>query len=293
MSGAASALAAGNAGGDQTGQQQQADPNAGTIAQEGEKPWIETAGVDPKFHEAVTAKGWTGVNDVLDSYVNVEKLVSLERGGDVDRILVRPKDDATPEEIAAFRQKAGFSAPAAPEDYGFTAEQVEQAPILGDAAKWFHAAGVPKEMASALVEQVMQAETANVTAFQTASDTEYQQLAQQMGDKFADFEEAGRRAFRASGLEAAALDKIEMAIGTKAMLNMFAKFGQGMSEAAAPQPGRGAGGQFAATAESAKARIATLQKDSDFQAKLLSTNPEVRKAANTEWEELFKRAYPE
>ncbi len=129
MPGAASALAAGNAGGDQTGQQ----TNTGTggtptpsptptpaPAPAADQPWYAQAGIDPKFHDAIKAKDWKSPNDVLDSYTNVEKLVSMERGGDVDRILVKPKADATPEEIAAFRQKAGFAAPADIKEYGFT-----------------------------------------------------------------------------------------------------------------------------------------------------------------------------
>lgn len=323
MPGAASALAAGNAGGEQTGQQQ--DGTGGTPAPSptptptpapaATEAWYQQAGIDPKFHDAIVAKGWQNPNDVLDSYTNVEKLVSLERGGDVDRILVRPKADATPEEIAAFRQKAGFAAPADVKDYGFTSEAVntmagelfvgsglppeaqqafvqEMAPVVERAASWFKEAGLPPELAQPLVKAVLADEVKGITEFTQASDREYQTLSQQMGDKFGDFEEAGRRAFRASGLQPGMLDKIERAIGTSQMMTMFGKFGQAMTEAAAPQPGRTGTGQFTQSADSAKARIATLSKDSDFQAKLLSPNPEVRKAATAEWEQLHITAYP-
>jgi len=154
-------------------------------------------------------------------------------------------------------------------------------------------AGVPKDVAAGLVQQVLGREVAALKEFHTKSDQEYTALQQELGDKFADFEESGRRAFRASGLEKGVLDKIELAIGTKAMLNMFGKFGQAMTEASAPQPGKqGGSSQFTQTADQAKQRIDTLSRDSDFQAKLLSPNPEVRKAANAEWEGLFKTAYP-
>lgn len=287
---AASALAAGNAGeggGAPAGEQQQQGQGGGD-----QQPWFKAAGIDPKYEPAITAKGWSSPNDLLESYTNVEKLVSLERGGDVDRIIVKPKDGATPEEVAQFRAKAGFAAPAAPEDYGFTPEQIAAAPVIGEAAKWFHAAGIPKDVAGSLMEQVTAYETQQVEAFKANSDREYTALGQELGDKFGDFEEAGRRAFKASGLEPQMLDKIEQAVGTKAMMTMFAKFGSAMTEAAAPQPGKTGGGQFAQSAEQAQARITTLSKDSDFQAKLLSTNPEVRKSAQAEWENLFKTAYP-
>lgn len=265
-------------------------PPAGTEGQGGE--WFEKVGVDPRFHETIKAKGWKDPNDVLDSYTNVEKLVSMERGGEMDRILVKPKDDAPPEEIAAFREKAGFAAPKSAEDYGFTQEQIAATPILADAAKWFQEAGVPKDVAAKLVDQVTTHDAKLLDVFKQQSDTEYQQLSQQMGDKFGDFEEAGRRAFKASGLDAEALNKIEMAIGTKALLSTFAKFGEAMREASAPSNPNGGAGQFTTSPATAQSRIETLKKDSDFQAKLLSTNPEVRKAANAEWTKLHEAAYP-
>lgn len=316
---AASALA-GNAGGEggtsAAGGEQQQQGGQGAGGEGGEKPWTEAAGIDPKYLPAIQAKGWTGINDALESYTNVEKLVSLERGGDVDRILVKPKEGATPEEIAAFTAKAGFSAPEKAEDYGFTAEFVgtkanelftanglpadlagqfatEMAPVVEQASKWMHEAGVPPQIAKGLVNNVLASEVAGLKAFHAKSDEDYTKLGQEMGDKFADFEEAGRRAFRQSGLEKGTLDKIEMAIGTKAMMQMFAKFGGAMSEAAAPSGNRDGGtGQFTQTAQGAQARIQTLQRDSDFQAKLLSPNPQVRGPAQKEWEELFKVAYP-
>lgn len=316
-----SAALAGNSGGEGGGtpgtgeQQQQAGGGDGGQGGDG-KPWYEAAGIDPKFHSAITAKGWKSPDEVLDSYTNVEKLVSLERGGDVDRILVKPKADATPEEISAFNQKAGFAAPEKPEDYGFTADKIggkanelftanglppelagqfaaEMTPVVEQASKWMHEAGLPPAVASKLVDQVLASEVAGLKAFHARSDEDYTKLGQELGDKFGDFEEAGRRAFQQSGLDKTTLDKIEMAIGTKSMMNMFAKFGGAMGEAAAPSGEKGGGaGQFTATAESAKARIQTLQRDSDFQAKLLSPNPQVRGPAQAEWENLFKVAYP-
>lgn len=257
-----------------------------------EQSWFEQAGVDPRFHETIRAKGWKDPNEVLDSYTNVEKLVSMERGGDVDRIIVKPKPDATPEEIQAFREKAGFTAPADPKEYGFTDEQLAAAPVLNDAAKWFHEAGVPKDVAASIVEKAIARDAEAQQEFVQRTDAEYRTLEQQMGDKFGDFEEAGRRAAKVAGLDGAALDGIERAIGTKAMLTMFAKFGEAMTEASAPTPDRSGGGQFTTTPQQAESRIKTLQKDTDFQAKLLSTNPQVRQAATKEWEELHKAAYP-
>lgn len=312
---AASALA-GNAAGETGGETNNQGQNGGGAA--AEKPWHEAAGIDAKYVPAITAKGWTNPNDVLESYTNVEKLVSMERGGDIERILVKPKADATPEEIAAFNSKAGFSAPETVEGYGFTPESIgskaaemfttaglpadlagqfseQMAPVIAQSAAWFKEAGVPAHLASAVVEQVLKHEVADLKTFQDKSNAEYATMQTQMGDRFADFEEAGRRAFKQSGLEAGSLDAIERAIGSKAMLTMFAKFGSAMTEAQAPNGSTtgGAGAPtFTPTAQSAQQRIETLRKDSDFQAKLLSPDPNVKRAAVAEWERLHTAAYP-
>lgn len=299
MSGnAGSAALAGNPGGGgapaggEGGQGGQQEPQGGAPAG-GEKPWFETAGIDAKYAPAIAAKGWTNPNDILESYTNVEKLVSLERGGDVDRILVRPKADATPEEIAAFRAKAGFAAPEDVKDYGFTDEQIAQAPILADAAKWFKEAGLPKDVAGALMSQVQAYETAQVEAFARFSQGEEAAMSQEMGDKWADYKETAARFARHLQLTEHEVDGIERSIGFRRLMEIMHTGGSPMTEAAAPQPGKqGGSSQFTQTADQAKQRIDTLSRDSDFQAKLLSPNPEVRKAANAEWEGLFKTAYP-
>lgn len=286
------ALAADNPGGEGgqgEGEQQQQEQGGA-----GEKPWFENegSGIDAKYHDTIRAKGWKGPDDVLESYTNVEKLVSLERGGEAERILVRPKDDAPPEEVKSFREKAGFAAPAKPEDYGFTEEQMQAAPVLNDAAKWFHEAGVPKDVASTIVERAMARDGELQSEFQARTERDLATLQQQMGDKFGDYEEAARRAARVAGWSEATLEDIERREGTAGLFKGLAAFGKTMAEAGAPGQPRTGTGQFTSSPENAKSRIETLKNDSDFNAKLLSTNPEVRKKANAEWEALHLAAYP-
>lgn len=258
----------------------------------GEGTWYDKAGVDSRFHDTIKAKDWKSPNDLLDSYTNVEKLVSLERGGEVERIIVKPKADATGEEIAAFRAKAGFTAPEDVAEYGITPDQIASNPAMGEAGKWFKEAGVPKDMADKLLAQTTAYEQAQLDAFAASSSREYQMLATEMGDRFGDFEESARRAFKVAGISEQQANEIEQQIGTRALLGMFAKFGQAMTEAAAPQPGKTGAGQFTVSAEAAQQRIKTLMRDSDFQARLNSPNPELRKATVKEWEQLHLASVP-
>jgi len=246
--------------------------------------------------KAVAAKGWKSVGDVIESYEGLEKLVGLERGDDLakGRVLIRPKGDAKPEEIAEFFGKATEGmVPKEAKDYGITApEGMDPAPFE-QAGELFKEAGLPKPFADKLIGVVAAAEKAKVEQFQADSAKQVTDLQTEWGDNYEPNLEAGRRAAAAVGLDADALNRIELAIGTGPMLKAFAEFGKQYAEMAAPKPGeQGSPGQFRETQESAKAKIEALNKDDAFQARYLSPNPMVRQPALDEMETLLKIAYP-
>lgn len=244
----------------------------------------------------VAAKGWKGVNDMLESYEGLEKLVGLERGDDLakGRVLIRPKADAKPEEIAEFFGKATEGlVPKEAKDYGITAPEGMDPTPFEKAGELFHKAALPKPYADALMKVVGEDEKAKVEQFQADSAKQVADLQAEWADKYEGNLEAGRRAAAAVGLDGDALNRIELAIGTGPMLKAFAEFGKQYAEMAAPKPGeQGAPGQFRETQESAKAKIEALNKDDTFQARYLSPNPMVRQPALDEMETLLKIAYP-
>ena len=244
----------------------------------------------------VAAKGWKGVNDMLESYEGLEKLVGLERGDDLakGRVLIRPKGDAKPEEIAEFFGKATEGmVPKEAKDYGITApEGMDPAPFE-QAGEMFKEAGLPKPFADKLIGVVAAAEKAKVEQFQADSAKQVTDLQAEWADKYEDNLEAGCRAAAAVGLDGDALNRIELAIGTGPMLKAFAEFGKQYAEMEAPKPGeQGAPGQFRETQAGAAAKIEALNKDDAFQARYLSPNPMVRTAAIAEMEALLKIAHP-
>ena len=244
----------------------------------------------------VAAKGWKGVSDMLESYEGLEKLVGLERGDDLakGRVLIRPKADAKPEEIADFFGKASEGmVPKEAKDYGITApEGMDPAPFE-QAGELFKEAGLPKPFADKLIGVVAAAEKAKVEQFQADSAKQVTDLQAEWGDKYEVNLEAGRRAAAAVGLDGDALNRIELAIGTGPMLKAFAEFGKQYAESSAPKPAQqGAPGQFRETQASAAAKIEALNKDDAFQARFLSPNPAVRQPAIAEMEALLKIAYP-
>lgn len=252
--------------------------------------------VPETFLKAVTAKGWKSVGDVLESYTALEQLAGLEKGDALaqGRILTRPKPDAKAEEIADFFGKAGAPfVPKTAEEYGIKPpEGVDPAPFE-EAAGLFHKAEIPKPYADKLLAAVAESETAKVNEFKARSGAEVAELQGEWGAAFEQNTELARRAATAAGLDGDALQRIELAIGTKTMLKAFAEFGKQYREMESPAPGAGAGAnQFRTTPEQAAAKITSLQADAEFMARYLSPNPGVRGQAVKEMEELHKLAYP-
>ncbi len=264
-------------------------PAAPASSGQDEAPWY--AGLPSTFQTALQAKGWNGLSKdealttVLDSYVNLEKLIGADKAG---RTVTLPKEDASPEERAEFFKKIGT--PDKAEDYGFA--EIKDLPdsvrpALEEAQKWMHKAGVPKMVGANLMREVAAAEAAKAEAWSTQSQADMNALALELGAEFDAKKEVAQRAFRAAGLDATSALKIEQAIGTKAMMKLFMGYGDNLREAVPPDPGNG-GGQFEQSQEGAKTEIAGLFQDKDFMANYLSPNPKVREIAIAKMERLQK-----
>jgi hypothetical protein len=280
--------------------QQPPAPEAGAQppAAEPEKPWYE--GLPTDKYAYIQNKGWQSPADVLESYTNIEKTLGLPADARADALLVAPKADAPEEARTAFLEKAtkGF-VPETPEGYGFdklVPDGVEPPPILSEAAAAAHAAGLPAPLASKFIGQMLEADKKAEAAFDAQSVTDLKDLAAEYGDKFDDNMELGRRALRAAkeqaGLGDEAIPQIERAIGTKAMLKLFATFGKNMTELPAPDGTKSADGaaQFQTSPAAARAKIEALKQDSAFMARYLSPNPGMKQKAIDEMEALQKIA---
>lgn len=253
-------------------------------------------------HGYIENKGWGSPADVLESYTNLEKLNGVPADAKADALLLRPKADATPEDIAAFIEKAsGAYVPATAADYGNLGLDVKDGealpPEIEQARNWMKEAGIPAPMAPKLVA-AYQADLAKAEAdFQTQSTKDMTDLATDFGAKAEDNFELGRRAFRAAkeqaGIGAEHLAKIERAIGTSAMMKMFISMGKNQVE----MPGGGAPGNagnsnsgFSMSAEGAKAKATSMRQDSAFLARYNSPNIGTRNAAIAEIEAVDKVA---
>lgn len=239
------------------------------------------------------SKGWKDPAALAESAWNLEKLIGHERAG---RTVVIPGDDAPAEELAAFRAKMGV--PEKADDYLSVIKVPDGQPdaFAKEASTWFHEAGIQPKQAALLAEKwnAFQGHAMEQQAKEAAthSDQEFSEVVSSWG-KDADANlELGKRAaaqfIPAKNAEEReqALMKIESAIGTKAMLEMFANIGRGLGEHRVHTDGDG-GGLGMSPAE-AQAKINSLKNDKAWSAAYLQGDA----SKKSEMERLIKLAYP-
>ena len=256
---------------------------AGTSTPAPQGNWFDSFPEDVRG--TVQTKGWASPLDAIQSYTNLEKFLGADKSG---RGLVIPRDDATPDEWGQVYDKLGR--PTSPDQYKIPAPEGAPPEFVQAAAGKFHELGLNAKQAEGLAQWWnQQAETmAGSQQAQTAqaAELEMAQLQQEWGKEFDSNIEAGRRAARQFGADEATLSKMEGALGTKGMLQFFAKIGKGMGEDSFVD-GSG-GGKFGMSPEAARVRINQLKGDPAWSSKYLSGDAD----AKTELERLMRAGYP-
>lgn len=222
-----------------------------------------TSIADQSTRDWVQAKGWKDPGALATSAYNLEKLIGHDRAG---RTVVRPGENATPEEIASFRVSLG--AMKTPEEYIPHLSIPEGHPdgFAKTAAGWFHKHGIPADAAKGITEDwnAFQAGLAEQQQqeFLKQSDKEYQDLLGEWGkdaDRKAEMAKRFARGFFDPSDRDVMVEKLERALGTGAMLKLFAEAGERLGE------GRfingGASGSFGMSPSEARAKMTSLQND--------------------------------
>lgn len=227
--------------------------------------WIDSIS-DADTKTWAQGKGWKEPNDIIASYRNLEKLVGHEK-------IPLPKDASDAEGWERLYKAAGR--PDAPEAYGLDKLEGADPAFAKSAAEAFHKAGLNPQQAQGLLEfyagqskAVLEAEE---TAFAQRSQAEMGELQKEWGPAFEAKTEAGRRAAMMAGIDQATAESIEKAIGAKAMMALFNKFGEALSESTFRQGGSagGSGEQFLSPAQ-ASAQKGNLLADPAFVARINS-----------------------
>lgn len=195
--------------------------------------WFDSFDADTK-----TWIGGMGL-DKLDPSQALAKVLPMYRGAEsklgvpADKLLRMPKDDNDAEGFMQIMTKLGR--PEKPEDYGIQAPEGDAGEFLKTATGWFHELGIPKRQAAGLAtkwnEHVQATQNADMERWNARHDEEITALkAEWKGEDFDKNMDLARRVMGAMGYNADQLKAIERAVGPKAMLMGFQKFGSAIGE---------------------------------------------------------------
>lgn len=243
------------------------------------KPWAAGMGLDKLDAPAALAK-------VLPMYRGAEQKLGVP----ADQILRLPKDDNDTEGWTAAMRRLG--APEKPEDYGIQAPEGDSGEFLKKATTWFHELGIPKRQAAGLAAKYQEHVAASVEAREGACnqrfDDEINALKGEWGAEYDKNADLAKRVMKSFGYSTEQLQAMERALGPKAFLAGFAKFGGAIGEHRFLEGA--ANTTFGAmTPEAARERIAALQKDDKWMADYISGNADKK----AEWTRLHQVAFPE
>lgn len=232
-------------------------------------------------------KGWDSPLKALDSYRNLEKLLGADKANNA---VVIPKADADPKDWGAVYDRLGR--PTGPDGYKFDVANGDQnfGKVLSEK---FHELGLSKnqgeQFAGWFNEMMTKGQEGEAAATAAKSEAEHQALRQEWGAAYDKNVLMAREGAAQLGMSKEAIDKIEGAIGTKATMELFQKYGSLVPEDRLVTGGQNTGFGSTMTPAQAKAQIQTLMQDKEFVSKYVGKNAD----AVTKMAQLHAYAYPE
>ena len=214
-----------------------------------------TQGLDD-YQEVIEAKGWKGTDDVLKSYVNLEKQVGADK-------VVLPTDGSDLSEWEGW-QKLGT--PEKAEDYQLAAPEGFEA-YNQDLSDWFRGAAhemkLPAAMAQGLHDRFVEQQMAQMQAAQTqAADQQAEwegELQNEYGNAFPKRVEAAKRAMREYGSDELRQVLNDSGLGSNPhIVRAFANMGMTLESGPQFKEGESAG-QFGTTPEMSKEQMAQIR----------------------------------
>lgn len=274
MTAAAELAGASAQGGEQGGQQAAEQPNPWGMdsLQTEDRGWIEL-------------KGYKGTADLVRAHRGLEKML----GGPRDRLLKLPEKDDAPEWGEVFGR---LGRPETPDGYELQGADAE---LLARA----HAAGLSKRQVQALAgylgERGKAAQEKQEAERAERADADVLALKREWGAEFDLNVQHGKRAVQALGWDEQTIEKLEEALGTKATYQLAARIGRGLAEHSFVQGDNAAAdarGGFGMSVAAAREKFQSMAGDPEFQKRLMSEDPTVRRAAVQERERIAQLAFP-
>jgi hypothetical protein len=252
--------------------------------------WLESI-TDPEARVLVEQKKYGSPNDLATAYRNMVKL-----HGRAPDVLALPDKDDDEDGWKGVYERLGR--PSEPTGYQYQpaegiAPNEEYAAAIREAA---HKAGISQKQFAALasandgfVKSFMEKQAAEASA---QDQTELVEIQKAFGGEreYSAAMAAGQRAVKALGVDNAALDKLDGAMGNLAVQKLFATIGQKIAKEADFIEGVDQQG-FGMSPQMARSELTRLGSDKDFQKSLLSPMDMSHKANLAKWQDLQRVAF--
>jgi hypothetical protein len=236
--------------------------------------WTEGLGEDAMGY--VENKGWTGAEQMLDSYRNLEKSM----GAPADQLLHLPKTEEDTDGWNAVYAKMGR--PETAEGYELTGPDMPEGALdlTPDLREWAHEAGLSQQQTASIYERYnsrlgeLVTEQEQQIEEQAAADEAA--LKKEWGSAWDENLAAATRFRQRFGIDDATVSKLEQALGLRGVLELSAQIGRGLGEHQMPT-GKEDGGQdlaFGMTPAAARAKIDDLTLDKEFMDQYLGGKPQ-------------------
>lgn len=241
----------------------------------------KTAGLDEAKLTTVTAKGWRGPADLVDSYVNLEKF----HGVPPDQLLKLPRADADPKDWDPVFEKLGRPKEAKEYDIDLPKEGLDEK-FVEFSKSMFHEAGLTNKQAKALSAkwngyaaeamkaQAIAAENAK-TERTTAANAELAKLQAEWGPAYKANEALVDTAAEKFGMNKDQLLALREAMGPAAAMKFMHAIGSKLG-VESPYVGGQGPTSFTMTKEQAQAKIAELKANPAWVAKFAKGDVDVR-----------------
>jgi hypothetical protein len=244
-----------------------------------------TAGLSENLRGYVQNKQFKDPAAVLDSYINLEKLIGVPK----DRLLKLPEKPDAPEWKDVYSR---LGKPPTAAEYKIQATNGNE-----DFAKWaqetFHGLNLTKEQGEKLAAKWDEYGTNALKAKELASlqavEEENNSLKKEWGMAFDKNINTAKAAVREFGLESETIDKLQDALGYAGVMKFLNQVGAKLGESEYVSGGNSSKDFGVMTPEAAKNRIQTLRGDKDFVTRYV--NNEFK--AKEEMARLHKMAYGE
>ena len=236
-------------------------------------------GLSEENKSFVANKGFKSYDDVVTSYINLEKYQGVPQ----EKLLKMP-DENNADEVNAFYKKLGR--PDKAEDYKFEIAEGQDDAIAKAIAPELFKAGLSQKQASAIYKTLEAAKIEQTKAAEAAAIKAEEDLKSEWGANYDNNLKAAQQAAKIAGVTAEQIEALQKATDYKTVMNMFknlaSKFGEdglkGASVAGSSQS------RFTLTPQQAREKIEQLKTNKEWQAKISSGD----KAALQEYDELVK-----